>query len=105
MGRFFGTDGVRGIPGEEPLVPEFVRKLGFVSATLLSERRHDLCRFANGSPPVILMGRDPRSSGPALGRSLSQGFSAAGCVTTDLGVLPTPALSSPRRIISTSAAA
>ncbi len=96
MGEFFGTDGVRGIPGRYPLVPDFIRRLGFVSANLLREGRK---AHANGSAPVILMGRDSRASGAALGRSLAHGFAKAGCVTLDLGVLPTPALSylTPRR--------
>ncbi|MBI4424122.1 MAG: phosphoglucosamine mutase [Elusimicrobia bacterium] len=97
MGQLFGTDGVRGIPGQYPLVPDFVRRLAFVSSTLLRERLH--ARGLNGKPPVILLGRDSRASGVALGRSLVHGFTKAGCVTVDLGVLPTPALSylTPRR--------
>ena len=110
MGQLFGTDGVRGIPGQYPLVPDFMRKLGLVSAQLLREQRLKAapagssaarCRQpdGNGAPPLILLGRDPRASGVALGRSLIQGFTKAGCVTADLGVLPTPALSylTPRR--------
>lgn len=106
----FGTDGVRGIPGSFPLVPDLVRKLGFVSASLLREqllkappagswasRARKPC--ANGHAPIVLMGRDSRASGVALGKSLVHGFAKAGCVSIELGVVPTPALSylTPRR--------
>lgn len=110
MGELFGTDGVRGIPGRYPLVPEFVRKLGFLTANLLREQllkapppgswaARGRRPYTNGSAPVILMGRDSRASGVALGRSLVHGFSKAGCATIDFGVVPTPALSylTPRR--------
>ena len=97
MGDLFGTDGVRGIPGEPPLLPETVRRLAFVAARLLIERQGAHGR--NGSAPLILMGRDPRPSGPALGRALAQGFTRAGCRVVDLGIVPTPALAylAPRR--------
>ncbi|MBI5202459.1 MAG: phosphoglucosamine mutase [Elusimicrobia bacterium] len=104
MGQLFGTDGVRGIPGKYPLVPELVRKLGFVSAALLREQllkappagswaSRARKPYTNGHPPVVLMGRDSRDSGIALGKALVHGFSKAGCLTIDLGVVPTPAIS------------
>ncbi|MBI4677367.1 MAG: phosphoglucosamine mutase [Elusimicrobia bacterium] len=87
--RLFGTDGVRGIPGQHPLTPEMVRSIARAAAGLLLKRRPSV----NGGGPFIVMGRDTRASGPALCRSLARGFSAAGCRTWDLGVVPTPAVS------------
>ena len=90
MERLFGTDGVRGIPGQPPLVPDTVRGLAFEAAKLLLARAG---RRANGDAPLILLGRDTRGSGPRLYKSLVEGFAAAGCRAMDLGVVPTPAVS------------
>jgi len=86
----FGTDGVRGIPGKPPLVPETVRAIGRLAAKLMLSHP---ARYINGGAPFVLMARDTRGSGPSLGRALAQGFSAAGCRTVDLGVAPTAAVS------------
>jgi phosphoglucosamine mutase len=90
MEKLFGTDGVRGIPGKAPLLPETIRDLAYITARLLLR---GTTPRGNGSAPIILMGRDTRGSGPALCRHLSAGFAAAGCRVLDLGVVPTPALS------------
>ena len=88
--KLFGTDGVRGIPGKPPLVPETVRALAESAARLLRERFKG---SVDGEAPLLLLGRDTRGSGPGLCRSLVEGFAAAGCRAMDLGVLPTPAVS------------
>ena len=90
--ELFGTDGIRGIPGRYPLVPDLVRKLGFVASGVML-RRGGRPGPLNGSPPPILIGRDSRASGAALSRQLAQGFAKAGCAAIDAGVIPTPALS------------
>ncbi len=89
-GHLFGTDGVRGIPGEGALTPEAVRSLAYHSARVLLERQGVK---VNGHAPLIAVGRDTRGSGPALLRALLSGFSAAGVRVVDLGVIPTPAVS------------
>jgi phosphoglucosamine mutase len=76
--RYFGTDGVRGIVGEE-LTPEFVERLGR-AATLWSGRGR------------IFVGRDTRASGPALEDALARGIASAGGSAVVAGVLPTPAV-------------
>lgn len=88
--RLFGTDGVRGLPGREPLVPETVRALAYHAARVLLEKSGIR---VNGSAPRVVLGRDTRGSGPALARSLAAGFAAAGAETVDLGVIPTPGVS------------
>lgn len=90
MGQYFGTDGVRGIPGEGPLAPEAVRALAYHAAKVLLEKQGVK---ANGHAPMVAVGRDTRGSGPALLRSLLSGFSAAGVRVVDLGVIPTPGVS------------
>jgi len=36
--KYFGTDGVRGRVGEEPITPEFVMRLGHAAGVSLLER-------------------------------------------------------------------
>jgi len=76
--RYFGTDGVRGIVGED-LTPELVERLGR-AATLWSGRGR------------IFVGRDTRASGPELEQSLARGIASAGGNAVVAGVLPTPAV-------------
>src|SRR5438445_13611154 len=76
--KYFGTDGVRGIVGES-LTTELVEKLG--KAVALWSRRGR-----------VLVGRDTRSSGPALEQALARGIVAAGGNAVLAGVLPSPAL-------------
>lgn len=99
MTALFGTDGIRGIPGRSPLTPELVRRIAYAAGRLLLERRRSEGWRLNGTPPLVLLGRDTRGSGPRLGRALAQGFSGAGCRLLDAGVIPTPAISylAPRR--------
>lgn len=88
--RLFGTDGVRGIPGKAPLIPETVMRIGRLAAELM---RSQPGVHVNGAAPLVLMARDTRGSGPKLCGDLARGFALAGCRTLDLGVAPTAAVS------------
>ena len=76
--RYFGTDGVRGIVGEE-LTPDLVEQIG-KAATLWAESGR------------VLVGRDTRSSGPDLEQAVARGIASAGGTAVLGGVLPTPAV-------------
>jgi phosphoglucosamine mutase len=76
--RYFGTDGVRGIYGED-LTPDLVERVG-KAATLWA------------GPGLVLIGRDTRSSGPELEDALARGIVEAGGTAVLAGVLPTPAV-------------
>ena len=82
MGKLFGTDGVRGIVGED-LTHELAMKIGEAAAYVLGGKK-DL---------VVLIGRDTRISGQMLDAALSAGFMSQGAKVIDLGVVPTPAVS------------
>ena len=75
--QLFGTNGVRGIIGEQ-MNPELVMKIGMALGSMRKGR--------------IGVGRDTRTSGPALSRAMIAGLLATGCDVVDLGVLPTPAV-------------
>src|SRR5881296_459142 len=76
--RYFGTDGVRGIVGED-LTAELVERLGR-AATVWSARGR------------IFVGRDTRASGLELEQALARGIASAGGNAVVAGVLPTPAV-------------
>ena len=86
MARLFGTDGIRGLAGQVVTV-ELAERLGFAAARVLLGER-----LAQGSPPVVVVGRDTRPSGPDLEDAAARGFTAAGCDVVRLGVVPTPAV-------------
>ena len=76
--RYFGTDGVRGVVGED-LTAELVERLGR-AATL----------WAGGG--AVLVGRDTRASGRELERAFASGVASAGGHAVLAGILPTPAV-------------
>jgi phosphoglucosamine mutase len=76
--RYFGTDGVRGVVGEE-LTVELVERLGKASTLWSSGGR-------------VFVGRDTRGSGPELEEAFARGVVAAGGSAVLAGVLPTPAV-------------
>ncbi len=76
--RYFGTDGVRGIVGQD-LTCELVERLGR-AATL----------WVGGG--AVLIGRDTRASGRELERAFASGVASAGGNAVLAGVLPTPAV-------------
>ena len=78
MRRYFGTDGIRGIVGQD-LTPELVEQLGR-AATLWSQRGR------------VFVGRDTRASGPELEEAFARGVVSAGGNAVLAGVLPTPAV-------------
>lgn len=82
MGKLFGTDGIRGIVGED-LTHDLAMKIGEAAAYVLGGKK-DL---------VVLIGRDTRISGQMLSSALSAGFMSQGAKVIDLGVIPTPAVS------------
>ncbi|AST94094.1 phosphoglucosamine mutase [Sutcliffiella cohnii] len=80
MGKYFGTDGVRGIANSE-LTPELAFKLGRFGGYVLTK---------DESRPKVLIGRDTRISGHMLEGALVAGLLSTGAEVMRLGVLSTP---------------
>jgi phosphoglucosamine mutase len=76
--RYFGTDGVRGVVGDD-LTEALVERLGLAFAV-----------WSDGK--AVLIGRDTRGSGPALEGALARGLVAGGSDAILGGILPTPAV-------------
>ncbi|MFQ5995523.1 MAG: phosphoglucosamine mutase [Acidiferrobacterales bacterium] len=82
--RYFGTDGIRGRVGEEPITPETVLRLGWAAGRVLGSIGDDRGR--------VLIGKDTRVSGYLLESALESGLSAAGADVSLLGPMPTPGI-------------
>jgi phosphoglucosamine mutase len=76
--QYFGTDGVRGVVGED-LTAELVERLGRAATSWSGRGR-------------IFVGRDTRASGVELEAALARGIASAGGNAVVAGVLPTPAV-------------
>lgn len=81
MGKYFGTDGVRGKANTE-LTPELAFKLGRFGGYVLSQ--HEV------NKPKVLVARDTRISGQMLESALVAGLLSVGIEVYTLGVLATP---------------
>ena len=81
MGKLFGTDGIRGVVGEN-LTVELAFHVGQAVATVLEEEK--------GSSPTILIGKDTRISSDMLEAALIAGICSVGGDVLSLGVIPTP---------------
>jgi len=79
--ELFGTDGIRGIPGEYPLDDATVDRIGLVLGNYLRSR---------GDRPRVLIGRDTRESGPHIAEHVARGLVSAGAEPVSAGVLTTP---------------
>jgi len=84
--KYFGTDGIRGKTGENPITPEFFVKLGYAAGIVLTRS----CK--NKKKPVVVIGKDTRISGYMLESALESGFSSAGVDVLLTGPIPTPAI-------------
>ncbi|MGQ7393885.1 phosphoglucosamine mutase [Streptococcus suis] len=81
MGKYFGTDGVRGEANVE-LTPELAFKLGRFGGYVLSQHETDT--------PRVFVARDTRISGQMLEAALVAGLLSVGIHVYKLGVLATP---------------
>jgi phosphomannomutase/phosphoglucomutase len=75
--KLFGTNGVRGVTGVD-MTPDLALGIGMAFGSMRKGR--------------IAIGRDTRTSGPAISSAVAAGLMATGCDVVACGVLPTPAL-------------
>src|SRR5258705_2653974 len=79
--RFFGPDGIRGVPGTPPLDDATLYVVGR-AAGLYLHKKH--------SAPHALIAMDTRESGPHIAAILAAGLRDSGVRMTFAGVLTTP---------------
>ena len=85
MGKYFGTDGVRGVANTE-LTPELAFKLGRCGGYVLMQHAPEQAH------PRVLVARDTRISGQLLEQALVAGLLSVGIEVMQLGVISTPAV-------------
>ena len=86
MGKeLFGTDGIRGIPGEYPLDDATLDRVGLALGNYLGSAGR-----AHSESPSVLIGRDTRESGPHIAERIACGLAAGGASPVSAGVLTTP---------------
>ena len=79
--ELFGTDGIRGLPGEYPLDDQTLYWTGrSIAGYLRLQQEH----------PRVLIGIDTRESGTHIASEIAAGLSAEGAVTSFAGVISTP---------------
>ncbi|MEM9384577.1 MAG: phosphoglucosamine mutase [Pseudomonadota bacterium] len=81
MGKYFGTDGIRGRVGQAPMTVDFAVRLAGAAGRVLTP--------GGGS---VVVGKDPRLSGYMFESALEAGFVAAGVDVKLLQVMPTPGI-------------
>ncbi len=79
--QYFGTDGVRGTVGNDPMTADFAMRLASAAAQVLVP--------AGGT---VVIGKDTRLSGYMFESALEAGFVAAGADVLLIGPLPTPGI-------------
>jgi phosphoglucosamine mutase len=79
--KYFGTDGIRGRVGTEPMTVDFALRLASAAARVI---------MPGGG--TVLIGKDTRLSGYMFESALEAGFVAAGADVLLTGPLPTPAV-------------
>ena len=84
--QLFGTDGVRGIPGQYPLDDATLDRIGYALGMYLQSSTAEPER----NRPRVLIGRDTRESGLHIAERIARGLVASGAEPVSAGVLPTP---------------
>jgi phosphoglucosamine mutase len=99
VGRYFGTDGIRGLANGD-LTPELALAVASAAARVLASKEPASKPPASQDPasqefrhrPSAVVGRDPRASSEMLEAAVVAGLTSAGVDVLLLGVLPTPAV-------------
>jgi phosphoglucosamine mutase len=95
--QFFGTDGIRGVPGTPPLDDRTL----FATGRALGDYLHGAApsgepsaaatdATSNDRPANVLIGMDTRESGPHIAQVLAAGLGMSGTTVAFAGVITTP---------------
>jgi len=89
MGKYFGTDGVRGTANEN-LDVTLAYKIGLSASYVLIK---DINKIDNKKrKPKFIIGKDTRISGSMFESAIAAGICAGGCDVVLCGIVPTPAI-------------
>src|SRR5579862_6904522 len=79
----FGTDGIRGIPGEYPLDDQTLYWVGRSLGAYLRREQPS---------PRVLIGMDTRESGPHIAAEIVAGLRDEGAAVASAGIISTPGI-------------
>ena len=85
--KYFGTDGIRGVVGQDCITPQFFLHLGWAVGKAFEHEMPDSKRNA-----FVLIGKDTRISGYMFESALQAGLISAGVDVGLLGPMPTPGI-------------
>lgn len=88
MGTYFGTNGIRGIPGRGFFTLDFA----CIAAAAIGAHLLASARGGEGGGTTVLVGYDGRSTGPLICSAVSAALSYAGIDCAVAGMLSTPCL-------------
>ena len=83
--KLFGTDGIRGVANQYPMVPEIALNLGKALGYVITSQD-------KSSAPKVILGKDTRISGYIFEQAISSGLVSMGVDVYFVGPLPTPAI-------------
>ena len=83
MGKYFGTDGIRGLTNAAPLTAEMAMRVGQAAGRKF---------LRGGHKHRVVIGKDTRLSGYMMESALISGFTSVGMDVVQVGPLPTPAV-------------
>lgn len=86
--KLFGTDGIRGMANQYPIVPDTVVKIGQAIGYLIRTKK--ISSPSNQNKVVI--GKDTRLSGYMIEQALASGLNSMGIYVQLVGPLPTPGI-------------
>lgn len=95
MGKFFGTDGIRGEAGQYPLDEPTIERIGYSLAKELTNRL--------GRSPQIIIGRDTRESGDWIEAAIARGAITAKAEARAAGFITTPGVAYLTRLLKADA--
>lgn len=81
--KYFGTDGIRGNYGIEPITIPIIQKIAWAFGQLLKQTHLN---------PTVLIGRDTRATGTIIQNAINSALKSAKIHVIDGGIAPTPAI-------------
>ena len=83
MGKYFGTDGIRGRANRPPITPDVAMKVGMAAGLVFTKGDHR---------HRVVIGKDTRLSSYMIENALTAGFLAVGVDVLLTGPVPTPGI-------------
>lgn len=84
--KLFGTDGIRGLANQYPILPDIALRVGQALGILLKQK------YPTEQEHTVVIGKDTRLSGYMLEQAMASGLNSVGVWVQLTGPLPTPGI-------------